>query len=60
MSHTGESNFAIWLFDENGNHVDLLVNEIGNYSGSTAVRIPKKGVYLLDITADGSWSVSVN
>jgi hypothetical protein len=60
MSHTGESNFAIWLYDENGKYVDLLANEIGNYNGSKAVRIPKKGVYLLDITADGSWSVSVN
>lgn len=60
MSHTGESNFAIWLYNNEGKYVDLLVNEIGNYSGSTAVRIPKKGVYLLDITAGGNWSVSVN
>ncbi len=60
MSHSGESNFVVWLFNEKGNRVDLLVNEIGNYNGSTSVRIPKKGVYLLDITADGSWSISIN
>jgi hypothetical protein len=60
MSHDGESNFAIWLMNGNGGLVYLLVNEIGSFSGSTAVRIPKKGVYLLDITADGNWSVNVN
>lgn len=60
MSHDGESNFIIWLMDGNGKYVDLLVNEIGSFSGSKALKIRKKGVYLLDITADGNWSVSVN
>jgi hypothetical protein len=59
MSHDGESNFAIWLMDGNGKYVDLLANEIGSFSGSKALKIRKKGIYLLDITADGNWSVSI-
>jgi hypothetical protein len=60
MSHDGEYNFIIWLMDGNGNLVDLLVNETGSFSGSKALKIRKKGVYLLDVKADGNWSASIN
>ena len=55
LTHNGESNFAIWAwtFDE----VDLLVNEIGPYSGT--VRSPNGGFVVYDITADGDWTVNV-
>ena len=59
MNHDGSSNFAIWLLDGNGNPVDLLVNEIGDFDGSTAVGVPAAGVHILDIEADGDWTVSV-
>ena len=59
MSHDGSSNFAIWLLDSNGDPVDLLVNEIGDFDGSTAVGVPAAGVYILDVEADGDWTVSV-
>jgi hypothetical protein len=60
MSHDGSSNFAIWLLDSNGDLVDLLVNEIGDFDGSTAIGVPAAGVYILDIEADGDWTVSVH
>ena len=59
MSHNGSSNFIIWLLDKDGQMVDLLANEIGSYSGSKAVNL-SAGIYILSITADGSWNISIS
>lgn len=59
MTHDGQSNFAIWLLDDGGAQVDLLVNEIGSFSGSKAVQVPDDGNYLLDVTADGNWTIVI-
>lgn len=59
MTHNGSSNFQVWLLDDNGQSVELLVNEIGSFNGSKAVGIENTGIYLLDISADGNWSISV-
>ena len=59
MTHDGDSNFAIWLLDDEGDKVKLLVNEIGEFDGSKAVSISKGGIYLLDISADGNWRISI-
>jgi hypothetical protein len=56
-SHTGSSNFIVWLLDANGQWVDLLANEIGSSSGSKIVGVAG-GLYLLDVSADGAWQVS--
>ena len=58
MKHDGKSNFAVILLDSEGDTVELLVNTIGKFDGSKAVGIKRKGTYLLDISADGRWSVS--
>ena len=60
MAHQGNRNFIVWLLDSNGRRVDLLVNEIGSFSGSKAVQIPRDGTYLLQVQADGPWSVQVD
>jgi hypothetical protein len=57
MTHDGDSNFAVWLLDDEGDKVELLVNEIGEFDGSKAVSIRKSGIYLLDISADGNWEI---
>jgi hypothetical protein len=44
---------------DSGARVDLLVNEIGPFGGSTAVQIPADGNYILDISADGNWTISI-
>ena len=36
MEHDGASNSAVWLLDDQGNRVDLLANEIGNFDGRIA------------------------
>jgi hypothetical protein len=53
ITHDGESNFAIWLYYANGR--DLLVNDIGSYSGQQLL----DDAALLQITADGEWSMEV-
>ncbi len=58
-SYSGGGNFIIQLADENGNMVDLLVNEIGSYSGKTFASIPSGGNYYLDVTASGNWNISI-
>lgn len=66
MTHDGGSNFAIKLLDNAGGYVDLLVNEIGVFDGSKAIGVredniigAKPGIHLLDITADGIWTVLI-
>jgi hypothetical protein len=66
MTHDGESNFAIQLFDDTGGLVGLLVNEIGAFHGSTAIGViedniigAEPGIHVLDITADGNWTVLI-
>jgi len=56
---TGQSHFAIWLLDSKGKKVELLVNKLGNFDGSKAVRIDKTGIYLLDISADENWLIDI-
>jgi hypothetical protein len=65
MTHTGSSNFAVVLWADNGDYVDLLANEIGVYSGEKAVTVngglfnPSPGIHWLDIDADGSWTIKI-
>jgi len=52
--HAGKGNFAVVSYADAGR--DLLVNEIGTYSGN--VLIPA-GLVLLAVSADGKWSFTV-
>ncbi len=45
FEHTGQSNFAVKIYDQDGDY-DLLVNEIGNYSGSRPL-LSDKGSFIL-------------
>ena len=58
VTHDGTSNIIIWLLRDDGSKLDLLVNEVGPFDGSMAVRIPVSGRYLLDVDADGNWKVT--
>lgn len=54
VTHTGgESNFVIWAWTSESR--DLLVNEIGDYSGT--VRTPT-GEVIFEIEADGEWTLT--
>jgi hypothetical protein len=58
VTHRGQSNFIVELIgygDTSGS--ELLVNEIGTYSGQTLVNDLPEGGYLLAVQADGPWTV---
>jgi hypothetical protein len=66
MTHEGSSNFAVTLYDANGDYVDLLANEIGSYSGSKSVSVDgslfgaSPGIHYLKVDADGSWVIQIS
>ncbi len=63
MEHQGQENFAVELLDENGAQAgfdSLVANEIGTYSGSNSIEVPDDGTYILDVEADGPWSIELN
>lgn len=60
MSYHGDSNFIIWLYNSNGEQLDLVENEIGNRNNDTYGAGVSAGIYILDIQGEGSWSVTVS
>ncbi|MDO9557230.1 MAG: hypothetical protein Q7J82_06580 [Coriobacteriia bacterium] len=54
-THSGSSNFVLRSLDSGNQMVDLLVNEIGAYSGSTFCA---EGVSL-QVEASGSWTIRI-
>ena len=61
MTHEGDKNVTVWLLDKTGAQVPggLLANEIGRHEGSRAIQVPKDDIYLLQVEAEGLWSVQV-
>lgn len=58
MTHRGEGRFTVRLLDENGAKVGKsLAKKKGPFRGSTSVGVPRDGIYLLQVDADGPWSV---
>jgi hypothetical protein len=55
-SHDGESNFILQAHGIDGDW-DLVVNEIGEFEGSSTLRSSE--LVYFDVEADGNWSVSV-
>ncbi|WP_462413580.1 hypothetical protein [Neobacillus sp. Marseille-QA0830] len=54
FTHQGEENFIVKL-----NGSGLMVNEIGAYNGSMRQKLSTDGYYLLQIVADGTWTVTI-
>ena len=59
MAHNGQRNFIVWLLDQQGNRVGLLVNKTGSFNGAKALGIQRAGLFVLDIQADGNWAVNI-
>jgi hypothetical protein len=59
MTHTGIHHFSVTLLNERGQRIALLANKVGSFNGSKALGIQQPGVYLLDIHADGNWTVKI-
>jgi hypothetical protein len=60
LSHRGSSNFIVESLDTSGGTNDLLVNTIGNYSG-TRFMDTSAGEHssALEIQADGPWTITI-
>jgi len=59
ITHSGSSNFAVISYTADNDRIDLLVNEIGNYSGTVPVNFQVgEEVGLLEITASGGWTIN--
>lgn len=62
-THKGKANFSIQGLDKNNQPtIDLLVDTIGNYSGTTALGINSLGnaTTSLKVSADGKWTISIS
>lgn len=59
LQHDGQRNFIVQLLDSKGKQVDGLANRIGVVSETKAFRIDKTGDYLLNIEADGNWTINL-
>lgn len=57
--HNGSSNFVIEGYDSDNQSAELLVNTIGDYSGTTFAALESADLIKLKITADGAWSVNI-
>jgi hypothetical protein len=60
VTHTGGSNFAVFTIGEDGSQGDLLVNTIGNYTG-TVLFDEQSGQHSVafEVTADGPWTITI-
>ena len=56
FTHTGSDNFAVVEYGVNYGYLELLVNEIGNYSGSVMTSDEDEAVFF-KISADGAWTI---
>lgn len=63
MTHQGKGHFSVTLLKKEGSRLGgikgLLANKVGPFAGSKAVHIPREDVYLLQVNANGPWSVRV-
>ncbi len=59
-THTGSANFVVTTISEAGDQNDLLVNTIGNYTG-TVLFDEQDGQHSVafEVTADGAWTISI-
>ena len=51
--------FSIWLKDDNGENVDLLVSATDPFDGSTATNIETAGEYFIEVTSNDVWNVTI-
>jgi hypothetical protein len=59
IDYSGDSNFVVKEYSTSTNRVNLMVNEIGAYSG----RVPitgGSGTNVLEIKASGNWTITVS
>ena len=51
--------FEVWLLDSKGNKINLLANATKEFDGSKAVRIDTEGEYLLEVSSNDEWKITI-
>lgn len=59
LKHEGLGKFAVVLYDEEGKHLRDLADATGSFSYVASISIECAGMHSLDITADGSWRITI-
>jgi len=59
VQHDGQANLVVRLLDDNGTVVETIFNQRGAFTGDRSAGVKRAGRYLLDIEADGPWSVNI-
>ncbi len=59
LTHSGSDRFQAILTEASGQPIETLINVIGNFDGSKPVRIEKAGIYFLNVSGDGDWTIDV-
>lgn len=57
--NVGSSNFIVELLDQDGKYCGIVANEIGDCSGSKAIKVSDDGVYILHVESKGKWSIDM-
>lgn len=60
MTHNGRRNFAVVVQTTGGDYVGLMANTIGAFDGSKVLVIEQGGKFIMDITADGDWTIAIS
>lgn len=59
-THQGQGNFIVNMLDSEGRETAFaMVNEIGSGEFSTTVTVPRAGLYLFTVEAEGPWTINV-
>lgn len=58
--NNGDSNFVIKSLDANNKSIDLLVNTIGSYSGTTTTGMRRGTAKYLEVNSSGSWTITMS
>lgn len=56
--HQGSSNFVVQVLDQNNQPLDLVVNTIGAYAGTSLIGEYGDSITTIQITADGPWTLT--
>jgi hypothetical protein len=51
--------FTVYLYHQDGQYAEAIVNAPGAVDQSVAVGIPADGVYLVKVESEGDWTVEV-
>jgi hypothetical protein len=57
-SHEGDGNFSVLAYSPDG-YEELLFNEIGPFSGQSALEVDPESTLVLDVEANGAWEVVI-